>query len=213
MIQRLPRAPVDWRERIRHACILASRRDPRGLEILLTALRWRYDTARNEAVKALTDLGDWPSPRLLQTLKSASTAVERRAAADALGLMHSRRAVPLLMRALHDQNMSVRRNAAVALLRIRVSSAVPRIAQMLRDESGGVRILAAHVLGRFRDPRAVPALIRALSDSKWYVRQAAAQALGEISDGRAIKPLRRTVNDARPAVARAASNALKTLAQ
>lgn len=207
------RAPPDWRATIRRARGLASRRDPRGLDLLFSGLRWRHDTARNTAVRALVAFAPWPVPRLFRTLESAGTAVERRAAADALGQMRIRRAVPALIAALNDRNMVVRRSAALALLRIRVRSALPPIERLLRDESGGVRVLAAAVLGRFSDRSAVPALVRALRDSKWYVRQAAATSLGELADFRALSALRRAVGDPRPAVARAAREALTAMGE
>jgi len=178
------------------------------LDLLFAALRWRYDTARNHAVEALAALGPGSVQRHLRTLHTATTAVERRSAADALGIMGHRRAVPSLLRSLKDPNMSVRRSAARALLLARAPSAVPAIAGLLRDSSGGVRVLAAGVLGRFGDRSAVPALIRGLRDSKWYVRQACASALGELRDVRAGAALRRAVRDPRPAVARAARAAL-----
>jgi HEAT repeat protein len=208
----MPRAPTEWRAIIRRARRLSSRRDPQALDLLFSALRWRYDTARDEAVRLLASYRPPPTPRLLRTLSGAETAVERRAAAEALGLMRSRRAVPSLLRALRDPSMSVRRSASRALLRVGAREAVPRIARLLRDESGGVRVLAAGVLGRFGDPRAVPGLLRALKDEKWYVRQAAARALGELRDPRGSSPLRRATMDPRPAVAREARRALKARA-
>jgi len=202
------RAPASWRATIRRARALVSRRDPEGLNLLFAALRWRYDTARNQAVEALAALGPWPVPRLLRTLETATTAVERRSAADALGLMGNRRAIPRLLQRLEDPNMSVRRSATRALLRVRARSSIPPIIRLLRDPSGGVRVLVAGVLGRFGDRSAVPALVRALQDSKWYVRQVTAEALGELRDFRARMPLVQALRDSRPAVVRAARAAL-----
>ena len=207
------RAPEDWQPTIRRGRSLARERDPAAVDLLISALRWRYDTARNQAVEILASLGPLSEPRLLSTLESADTAVERRAAAMALGRMNSARATPLLMRALRDPNMSVRRSAAVALLEMRIPEAVPRLVRLLRDESGGVRVLAANVMARFGDRSAVPALVRALRDDKWYVRQAAARALGELRDPRALGALTKARRDARPAVAKAAARALSVLAK
>ena len=209
----VPRAPADWRSTIRRAeRLLREGKTSDAIAALLPTLRWRYDTARNEAIALLVSLGRPAEPELLEKLHSAHTAVERRSAADALGLMRSRRAVPALLRALGDPHMVVRRSASLALLRLRATEAVPRIARLVRDESGGVRVLAVGVLGRFADPAAVPSLIRALRDEKWYVRQEAARALGELRDSRAVPALRRAQSDARPAVARAASEALAAIA-
>ena len=205
------RAPEDWRAILRRAEVLVRRRDRRALDLLLPALRWRYDTARGKAVRLLARIGPIAVSRLLQIRDHAKTAVERRAAIDALGLIGDSRAVPRILRSLEDPAMSVRRSAMVALLRLEAMDAVPRIVRRLRDESGGVRVLAATVLGRFGDPRAVPALIASLRDPQWYVRQAAATALGEIGDLRAVGPLEKAARDPRKAVARAAAAALRAM--
>ena len=208
----MPRAPADWRSTIRRAKRLLREGKTRdAIDVLLPALRWRYDTARNEAIVLLASVGRPAKSDLLHTLQSARTAVERRSAADALGLMKSRRSVPPLLRALRDPNMVVRRSASLALLRLRATESVAPIANLLRDDSGGVRVMAANVLGRFADRAAAPALIRAMRDEKWYVRQAAARALGELRDPRGVPALRKARTDARPAVARAAGEALSAI--
>jgi len=205
----MPRAPGDWQKTVRSAKAQIRKSEARkAIATLLPALRWRYDTARNEAIALLASVGRPAEPDLLRTLRFAETAVERRSAADALGLMRSRRAVPLLLASLADPNMVVRRSASVALLRVRAREAVPRIARLLEDESGGVRVLAASVLGEFGERSAVPGLVHALRDEKWYVRQIAARALGALRDPRSIGPLRRAARDPRRAVAEAAAEAL-----
>jgi len=205
------RAPDDWERLVRRGKQLASQRDPAGIEILVSGLRWRYDTARNRAVEALVSLGPTITPRLLRVLNTAETAVERRAAVDGLGLLKSKDVIRDLLKALRDPNMVVRRAAMAALARIGASESVPQISTLLKDESGGVRVLAAGVLGQFRDRRAVPALVRSLRDEKWYVRQAAATSLGLLRDRRAIGPLKAALQDSRPAVSNAARVSLKAL--
>jgi len=207
----MPRAPADWLGIVRRNRRTARRGDTQGLDGLLSAFRWRYDTARNEAVRAVVSLGPQVFPALLRLARTGSTAVERRAAVDALGLLGEPEAVPQVVRALRDPNMVVRRAALIALVRLRASKEIPRIVRLLQDESGGVRVLAAEVLGRFQDRRAVPALVRSLRDPKWYVRQAAARALGAIGDARAVPALERAAQDPRRAVAYVAALALRSL--
>lgn len=210
-VVRTPRAPENWRQIVRRGRRLVQEDDSEGIVLLTGALRWRYDTARNEAVKALASMGESIIPLLVRMLNTAETAVERRASADALGLIGGAHVVPPLMRALRDPNMVVRRAAIAALLRVRAPDAPREIARLLRDESGGVRVLAAGALGRFGDPSVAPAMIRSLEDEKWYVRQAAAVGLGELQDPRARTALRRAAEDSRPAVANAARAALEKL--
>ena len=80
----MPRAPVDWKRILRRAAGRARLGDRGGIDALLAALRWRYDTARNAAVAALAALRPPPVRDLLRIARSAETAVERRAAVDAL---------------------------------------------------------------------------------------------------------------------------------
>lgn len=207
----MPRAPEGWADIVLKATQKARAGDPRGLETLLAALRWRYDTARTKAIEAIASLQPAPIAELLVVLRSADTAVERGAAAQALGIVGAQKAISPLQEALEDPNMVVRRNAMLALWRMGVRDAVPRIIERLQDESGGVRVLAADILGKFRDSRAVGPLLQALRDPKWYVRQAAARALGEVGDERAIEDLRGLVNDPRPAVSKAAKTSLEAL--
>lgn len=205
--------PEKWEDFLQSALERARAGDARGLERLLSALRWRHEAANRGAVDALVSLGEGSFGHLQRLLESGETATERRSAAGVLGRLKIKRARLPLQKALGDPNMSVRRSATEALWRIGAKAAVPEIIELLADESGGVRVLVAEVLGRFRDPKSVPSLIGALQDSKWYVRQTAAKALGAIGDRRAIPKLKRASGDSRAAVARAARKALKDLGE
>src|SRR3989442_14238332 len=119
------RAPADWRSVLRRAEILVRRRDPRSLELLLPALRWRDVTARNRAVVLLARLGPMAVPALFARLDDAPTAAERGGAADAPGGTGDSRAVTRLIRALADPAMTVRRASVIALLRLGAITARP----------------------------------------------------------------------------------------
>ena len=71
------RAPADWRSILRRAEVLVRRRDPRSLDVLLPALRWRSQKARDRAVLILARLGPIAVPPLLAKLEDARTATER----------------------------------------------------------------------------------------------------------------------------------------
>jgi len=205
------RVPEDWRGTIQRARELARTRDPAAFDLLLPALGWRYDPARNEAIKLLANFGDGVVPHLLRTIEGAETAVERHAAEDALGRMDRRRAIRALLQALAGADIDVRRAACLGLLRLNAREAVRPICRLLLDPSGGVRALAAQVLGRFRDPAAVPVLVHALRDEEWYVRHAAAAALGELRDPRTVAGLTGASRDPLPAVASAARASLAAM--
>jgi HEAT repeat protein len=97
-------------------------------------------------------------------------------------------AVPVLIKALKDNDWYVREKAAYALEKIRDKSAVPALIEALRDESQGVRYYAAEALSKI-GKSAVPGLIKALNDGDMSVRCIAADTLGSIGDTSALEPL------------------------
>src|SRR5213592_1572737 len=192
----MARAPADWRSVLRRAEVLVRRRDMRCLDLLLPALRWRSQGARDRAVVLLARIGSVAVPPLVVALEGARTATERSGAADALGRIGDSRAVSRLIHALEDPVMTVRRASMVALQRLEAMNAVPRIARLLGDESGGVRVTAAAVLGKFEDPRAVPALVRSLGDAQWDGTSSVRERAG--ADRRPAGHPRARESDSRP---------------
>ena len=188
--------------------------DPRAITPLIEASgRGGGERAKRAAIRALANVGMPAIRPLINTMLSSGESIFRRAsAAEALGLIGSRRAVKPLLRAMNDSSIDVRLHALVSLSRLREKSAVPYIVRALSDESGGVRVNAASALGSFRSKRAVVPLVKALKDEKWYVRQRAARSLGLIGDRRAAEGLRSAMREPRPAVAKAAREALEKLA-
>ncbi len=188
--------------------------DPSAIKPLIEASgRGGGERAKRAAIRALAKIGKPAIGPLVNTILNRGESIFRRAsAAEALGLIGSRRAAKPLLRAMNDSSIDVRLHALVSLSRLREKSAVPHIVSALSDESGGVRVNAASALGVFRSRRSVGPLVMALKDEKWYVRQQAARSLGLIGDRRAAEGLRSAVRDPRPAVARAAREALEILA-
>jgi HEAT repeat protein len=90
---------------------------------------------------------------------------EQEAAADALGRMGPA-AVPALIQALQNPDVSVRRKAVEVLGRVGpdAKDAVPELVKLLDDPDEDVRKSAARTLGRIGPPAqdAVPALVRTL---------------------------------------------------
>lgn len=91
-----------------------------------------------------------------------------------------------LIKALKDEDVSVRKLAVWALGDIRDTSAVEAIVGALNDLN--VRRPAMEVLVK-KGGAAVEPLIEALTDESQYAREAAAKALGKIGDVRAVEPL------------------------
>jgi HEAT repeat protein len=90
--------------------------------------------------------------------------------------------VQLLVKALQDQDVSVRRNAAASLegLGKAANAAVPALIDTLSDPDANVRRNAAAALEKYREKAevAIPTLIKLLNDDEPAVRQVAAKTLG-----------------------------------
>lgn len=108
------------------------------------------------------------------------------AAADALGWIGDKRAVTVLLTALHEaeKHSAVREVAAEALGRIGDVSALNALIRALRDDSEWVRRAAAVSLGELGDAGAMNALGDALSDESALVQDAAFDAIRRLSDQR-----------------------------
>jgi LCP family protein required for cell wall assembly len=134
---------------------------------------------------------------------------ERLAAIEAQAWARDARAVPDLLRDLHDADRLVRRMAAMALGRIGDAQAVPGLIQALRDQDRDVRLAAAQALGWLGDRQAVYGLLSALHDQDSRVRWAAVQALGRLRDASAVPALQDALDDPDREVRRIAARALK----
>jgi len=107
------------------------------------------------------------------------------AAAEALGMVGDKRAVPPLMLFVRESEDTFSDNA--------------------------VREVAVEALGRLGDLVAFDPLISCLSDPNEWVRRAAAEALGRLGDARATEPLAQSLQDYSPMVQDAAFAAIKQL--
>src|SRR5438046_9214249 len=105
----MARAPADWRSVLRRAEVLVRRRDMRCLDLLLPALRWRSQGARDRAVVLLARMGPVAVPPLVVALEGARTAPERSGAADALGRIGESRAVSRPIALVADARLTFRR--------------------------------------------------------------------------------------------------------
>jgi HEAT repeat protein len=125
--------------------------------------------------------------RLLEDLNGRD-AWRRARAADLLGRLAVRGAVPALIAALKDDSEDVRTVAARSLAMIGDPAAVPALAGALADPSRWTVSLIAEDLMRM-GPRAVPPLLFLLGAPDHNVRVAAVQIIGEIRDQLAVDPL------------------------
>lgn len=148
---------------------------------------------------------------LLDKLGNDSVPV-RYAAANKLGKLGDRVAVPYLIAALDEEDDKVKDNLIYALGELGDHSAVPVLSRILRkDKSDRLRKCAAKALGMLGSATAVEDLISALNDEDFKVRKSAARALGQIGDKRAVPALKKALDDPDYTVTKYVEDALDRL--
>ena len=119
-------------------------------------------------------------PLLCQALEDSHWSL-RWAAAEALGLLHDREAIPALCERLNDSSWIVQVAAIRALVELQASEAASQLSPLLASQRAQVREAAAEALGAFQDPQAIAPLADARAhDSDDFVRLAAIKAICQI---------------------------------
>jgi HEAT repeat protein len=113
----------------------------------------------------------------------------RRYLSMVLGKLGDRRATPLLVEGLKDQDVDNHVYALLALGELGDPHAVPALLPELKSSEKDVRKTAAYALGQLGDPSSVPALAAAMSDPVADVRFNTALALARFNDPRALPGL------------------------
>lgn len=103
--------------------------------------------------------------------------------------------IPLLMRALNDDQMAIRRLATVYLGMIEDEAVVPALERALQDKSAAVRRTAGDCMSDLGFEAFEPAMIKALTDKNKLVRWRAAMYLYETGTEASIEALRAAEND------------------
>jgi HEAT repeat protein len=178
------------------------------IQDLIEALEDVDDATREEAAKALADLGD-PN-----TLEELLTAIEddywavRVQIGWALARIPGERAIDGLIVLFNDSMMEVQAEAVLAMASMGQTT-VPKLITCLKDERWRVREQAAKSLGLLKDSQAVQGLmIVAGRDRDGAVKSAAAEALGRIGDSKAVPALIKLFKDTSKIVRETAGTAL-----
>lgn len=110
-------------------------------------------------------------------------------------LKPERENLPLIEKALADENFSIRRLAVVYLGDIGEPDVFPFLYRMLKDASASVRRTAGDCLSDIGDPDAIGPMCEALKDPSKIVRWRAARYLFEVGDESALPALREAAED------------------
>jgi HEAT repeat protein len=175
--------------------------DARAVEPLLAALCQVNPHVRQDAATALGLIGD---PRaigpLIDAFRLESGDTEDitawQDAAQALARLGAPAVEPLI-RALRDENSTVRAWSAHALGQMGIPQAVGPLIAALADADLQVRSDASVALGKIGDASAAEALVARLSDPQEneLVRMDAARALGNVVTGAVFAPLAAALDD------------------
>lgn len=103
--------------------------------------------------------------------------------------------LPVLIKALEDEKVSIRRLAVVYFGLLEESAVLPYLYQALKDKTVTVRRTAGDALSDLGDPKAIPAMMEALKDSSKIVRWRAAMFLYEVGDETALEALKAAEKD------------------
>ena len=147
---------------------------------------------------------------LVAALRDSDVEV-RRTAANSLGQIEDKRAVPALIAALRDSDEEVRQQAAWALGQLEDRRATEPLIAALKDSSIELRRKAAWALGQLEDPAAAPGLAAALRDDDPQVRRTAAWGLGQLELRTAPAELIDALKDPNADVRRTAAWALSEM--
>ena len=138
---------------------------------------------------------------LVEALRRAATAHERRVLCDVLGDRHEKLAVAALVEQLDRDD--VRSEAADALAKIGDPAAGGALAGCFARESDvGTRAMLAAALGAVGHRAAIPDLLRALEDASASVRGSAAWSLAHLKAREAAEPLQAALDREPPGYAR-----------
>ncbi len=209
-----------------------------GIQFLIEQLKSSDEKLRAAAVEALRLIGR-PAADALRKAATSKDPLQRWGAVAALGETGDPKVVPILLRALRDEDENVRAVAAASLGKLRYARAASQLVRALTDKSERVqahaewalenlgrgavpyllrsarqpaaRLRVFRLLGRLKARKAVPVLQEGLKDKNKEVRIMAAWALGEIGDSGAIPALQSALTDKDPEVRREVAVALGKL--
>ena len=117
-------------------------------------------------------------------------------------------AIPGLLEALTNREVSIREIAVEALGKIGDASAIPDLLEALKDDKWEVRVRVVVALGKIGDASAIPGLLEVLRDKEWTMRDSAIVALEKIGDASAIPGLLKALKEEDWEVRISASEAL-----
>jgi HEAT repeat protein len=191
----LVRASVsaDWR--VRGAAIQSlahSASDETVKELLAILEHEHFDlNVLSSALQVLIAAGRTVTGPLTRLLKDADPNL-RMHAAQALGVLRDRSAIPALIEAVNGSDPNVSFHAIEALGQLRAPEAIEALGRIAHSGDFFLAFPAIEALSRIDDPLAAPGLVTLLEDD--LLRPAVAEALGGLGDEDSVAPLVQQMN-------------------
>lgn len=142
-----------------------------------------------KAAENLIKLGGIAILKLAEALKGADVGLKGQII-FLLGRIGDKKAAPVLVEMLKDENAYIRRNSAEALGKIKDEESLYQLSIALFDDDPGVRERSSWAMGESKNALAVENLLNRLSDEKEKkVKVSVVNALGKLNDARATSML------------------------
>ena len=156
-------------------------------------------------------LSEWGTKEAIRPLLDA---LEKRPgarfyAAQVIGALGAREAIPTLRKLLKEEDPGTRMSACLTLGKLGAVSAAGEIEKLLEDKD--YRSTAIEALADMNHREVAPRIARFLEDRSWYVRKAAVQALCRLNAAGVAPKLARRLKDTKDEVRSAAAEALGRL--
>jgi len=141
-------------------------------------------------------LGPAIAPELIQLFNNSpkDDPRVRRYLVLALGRLGDPSAVPVLVRAIRDEDAETRVYAIYALGELGAQASVPDLIALYNTDDAGLRKIIVYVFGVLQDARALPTLKLALEDRQVDVQWNAALALARLHDASGLPMLRHVLD-------------------
>ncbi|HUV49783.1 MAG TPA: HEAT repeat domain-containing protein [Anaerolineae bacterium] len=153
-----------------------------SVPILMEAVKFDNPELTSEIINSLISIGD---ARAIPVFKGNADHQDHRIRTGCLRglykMAENEEAIPVMTKALRDENPEVRRTAATFIGWKDYTDVVPSLVQCLRDEDSRVRKATVTALANIKDISAVLPLIKVLKDKELDIREKAFEAIKVIS--------------------------------
>lgn len=179
---------------------------------LIAKLDTQGDILAEKIIQKIVKMGKEAIPYFIEAAKNEEFPRIMKWSLLALGTMGDKRALPILVKALNHERMTVKLQAMDGLARLKHKPSAKKITLLLNDQSGGVRGRALKTLIILDNKSIATSILPMLNDPMWYVRQEACKACEHFQIQSAVSKLKKLEKaDEKKAVRTAASNALKKI--